>query len=129
MAAGAPFLALAAAFGALGVGLGAFGAHGLKGRLGASGLETWETAVSYQLIHTLALLAAGIWLRLGGVAAGGAVSVAGWSFVVGILLFSGSLYVLALGGPRLFGPITPLGGVAFLVGWSALLVAALGSPR
>ncbi|MEQ8858302.1 MAG: DUF423 domain-containing protein [Pseudomonadales bacterium] len=118
-------LAFAAAFGASGVALGAFGAHALKARLGEAGQDTWETAVTYQLIHALALLGVGIWVRSGGSSA--ALAVAGWSFLVGVLLFSGSLFVLALGGPRAFGPITPLGGVAFIVGWLALLLAAVGS--
>ncbi|MDZ7668438.1 MAG: DUF423 domain-containing protein [Gammaproteobacteria bacterium] len=124
------FLAIAAALGALGVVLGAFGAHGLKAHLGNAGLETWQTAVTYQLIHTLALLAVGIWLRLGDPAAhstAAALVIAGWAFVAGVLLFSGSLYALALGGPRLLGPVTPLGGLAFIVGWLALLWAALRS--
>lgn len=124
------FLAIAAALGALGVILGAFGAHGLKAHLGNAGLETWQTAVTYQLVHTLALLAVGLWLRLGDPAAqtgAAALAVAGWAFVAGVVLFSGSLYALALGGPRLLGPVTPLGGLAFIVGWLALLWAALRS--
>lgn len=124
------FLAVAAALGALGVMLGAFGAHGLKAHLGQAGLETWQTAVTYHLIHTLALLAVGVWLRFGAAAAqagSAALVIAGWAFVSGVVLFSGSLYALALGGPRLLGPVTPLGGLAFIVGWLALLWAALRS--
>ena len=118
------FLAAGALFGATGVGLGAFGAHALTARLSQSGLDVWDTAVSYQLTHALALLAVGILVREptpGSTAFG----IAGWAFAVGVLLFSGSLYLLALGGPRMLGPITPLGGVAFIVGWLALLVGAL----
>jgi uncharacterized membrane protein YgdD (TMEM256/DUF423 family) len=127
--AGTGFLAIAGAYGALGVVLGAFGAHGLKAQLGVAGLETWQTAVNYHLVHTLALLAVGLWLRLSDqtVVSGVALPLAGWSFVVGVALFSGSLYALALGGPRLLGPVTPLGGVAFIVGWLALAWAALRS--
>ncbi len=132
MAGGAPFLSIAAGYGALGVGLGAFGAHALKAHVSPAALETWHTAVSYQLTHTLALLAVGLWVRLGpsaGSPAPAALTVAGWSFAAGVLLFSGSLYALALGGPRAFGPVTPLGGVAFIVGWLALLWAGLEAAR
>lgn len=125
------FLAVAAALGALGVMLGAFGAHGLKAHLGQAGLETWQTAVTYHLIHALALLAVGVWLRFAAAAppaaGSAALVIAGWAFVIGVVLFSGSLYALALGGPRLLGPVTPLGGLAFIVGWLALLWAALRS--
>ncbi len=126
MPGGAPFLGIAAGYGAVGVALGAFGAHALKARLPAAALEVWHTAVSYQLIHTLALLAVGLWLRLGAMdqPPRAALAVSGWSFVLGVLLFSGSLYALALGGPRVLGPVTPLGGAAFIVGWLALLWAA-----
>jgi len=118
------FLAAGALLGATGVVFGAFGAHALAARLSESNLGVWDTAVSYQLTHALALLAVGILLRVS--AAGStALVVAGWGFGVGVVLFSGSLYLLALDGPRLLGPITPLGGVAFVVGWVALLVAAL----
>ncbi|MCC5885738.1 MAG: DUF423 domain-containing protein [Gammaproteobacteria bacterium] len=119
-----PLLMLGALLAALGVGFGAFGAHGLKARLGAS-LATWETAVFYQLIHALAIVAVAVLIRSGAELPG--LRSIGWLFCVGILLFSGSLYVLALGGPRWFGPITPLGGVAFIAGWLWLAVAAARS--
>lgn len=128
MPAGSLFLIIAGVYGALGVGLGAFGAHALKAQISPSALETWHTAVSYHLIHALALLGVGVWLRLSGPLGQpppGALTVAGWSFAAGVLLFSGSLYALALGGPRLLGPVTPLGGVAFIVGWLAVTWAAL----
>lgn len=130
MTAGSGFIAVAGAFGALGVVLGAFGAHGLRAQLGADGLETWQTAVNYHLVHTLALLAVGLWLRLSDpIVPGVALPLAGWAFAIGVVLFSGSLYALALGGPRVLGPVTPLGGVAFIVGWLALIWAALrGAP-
>lgn len=99
-----PLLMLGAVFAALGVGLGAFGAHGLKARLGES-LATWETAVFYQLIHALAIVAVAVLIRSGAELPG--LRNIGVLFCAGILLFSGSLYVLALGGPRWFGPITP----------------------
>jgi len=104
-------LVAAALLGAAGVALGAFGAHGLRARLDARALEIWETAVRYHLVHAVALLV----LALSPVAA--SLRGAGWLFVAGIALFSGSLYALALGGPRLLGPLTPLGGVAFIAGW------------
>lgn len=117
-------LAVAALSGALAVGLGAMGAHALKPRLDAAALSAFETAVTYHFLHTLALVVAALWLRLDATASG-AVNVAAWAFVAGIVLFSGSLYVLALGGPRLLGPVTPIGGVAFIVGWLCLGVAAI----
>ena len=106
----------------LGVALGAFGAHGLKDRLVEAGmLENWHTAVRYQVWHALALVAVGLWRRT---KSGG--SAVGWCFVVGALLFSGSLYGLCLGGPSgVLGPITPLGGLLLLVGWGLLALEAL----
>ena len=101
--------------GFLGVALGAFGAHGLKATLEARGAAgTWQTAVLYHLVHAVALLALAAW----GKAHAAASAAAGWSWLTGIVLFSGSLYWLALGGPKFLGPVTPLGGVAFLIGWA-----------
>jgi uncharacterized membrane protein YgdD (TMEM256/DUF423 family) len=108
---------------ALAVAAGAFGAHGLRATLEASGrAATFETAVRYHVYHALALVAVGLL----GLHAGRstALEVAGWSFLVGMLLFSGSLYGLSLSGPRWLGAITPLGGVAFIAGWIALALAA-----
>jgi uncharacterized membrane protein YgdD (TMEM256/DUF423 family) len=118
------FFALACALGALAVGLGAFAAHGLRNTLSAQDLATFEVAVRYHMYHALALLAAA-WAvdRWGGAAA----TAAGWAFVVGIVLFSGSLYMLVITGPRWLGAITPIGGVAFLVGWALLAWTALRS--
>lgn len=121
-----PLLTLAGLLGAAGVALGAFGAHGL--RLGAQGLETWQTAVTYHLVHALALLAVGVWSRVAaqsGYPAPATLDAAGWSLALGIVLFSGSLYALALGGPRWLGPVTPLGGLAFIAGWLLLAWTAL----
>lgn len=124
------FITLGGLSGATGVVAGAFGAHALKARLEPSALSAFETAVQYQLIHTLALLVTA-WLcaRSEGlvtpVVAQGAAQTAGWLFVAGIVLFSGSLYVLALGGPRIFGPVTPLGGVCFIAAWLALAWSAI----
>lgn len=111
------FVAAGAILGFLAVGLGAFGAHALEGRLEARELATFETAVRYQMVHALALVLVG-WV-VGRWPGGGAV-VAGWAFVVGVAIFSGSLYLLVLTGARWWGAVTPLGGVALLVGWAAL---------
>jgi uncharacterized membrane protein YgdD (TMEM256/DUF423 family) len=110
---------------ALAVAAGAFGAHGLRGTLEATGkAAVFETAARYHMYHALALVAAGlVGLHAG---RGTALGVAGGAFLVGTVLFSGSLYALSLGGPRWLGMITPLGGVAFLVGWVALVLAAGG---
>lgn len=104
------------------VGLGAFGAHGLKPvLLENDSVATWETAVQYQVMHALALIALAIWPSLLGVAS------ALWRAIyicwgLGFLFFSGSLYGLALGGPRWLGPVTPLGGLLFMAGWLILSV-------
>lgn len=118
------FLAAGALYGAAGVMLGAFGAHALAARLSESNLAVWQTAVTYQLTHALALLLVGVLVRQSG-SGNAALGIAGWGFLIGVVLFSGSLYLLALGGPRVLGPITPVGGVAFIVGWVALLVGVL----
>ncbi|WPN63248.1 DUF423 domain-containing protein [Pseudomonas sp. P9_35] len=115
------FLMLAAFFGFTGVALGAFAAHGLKDRLSAEYLAIFHTGVTYQLVHTLALLGVAL---LATHIPGRIVTWAGVSFVVGILLFSGSLYLLTLTGISKLGIITPLGGVAFLIGWVCLGLAA-----
>ena len=115
------FLMLAAFFGFTGVALGAFAAHGLKNRLSADYLAIFHTGVTYQLVHTLALLGVAL---LATHIPGRIVTWAGISFVVGILLFSGSLYLLTLTGISKLGIITPVGGVAFLIGWVCLGLAA-----
>lgn len=114
------FLMLAAFFGFTGVALGAFAAHGLKNRLSADYLAIFHTGVTYQLVHTLALLGVAL---LATHIPGRIVTWAGISFVVGILLFSGSLYLLTLTGISKLGIITPFGGVAFLIGWLCLGLA------
>ncbi|ROM89345.1 DUF423 domain-containing protein [Pseudomonas brassicacearum] len=115
------FLMLAAFFGFTGVALGAFAAHALKSRLSAEYLAIFHTGVTYQLVHTLALLGVAL---LATHIPGRIVTWAGVSFVVGILLFFGSLYLLTLTGISKLGIITPLGGVAFLIGWVCLGLAA-----
>lgn len=120
-------LALAAACGFTAVALGAFGAHALRQRFegtldGARRLDWWHTAASYHLAHALALaIAALVVPRVSSSAA----MIAGWAFFVGIVLFSGSLYAMSLSGVRALGAVTPFGGLAFLVGWAALVWAAL----
>ena len=131
---------LAIIAGLTGVALGAFGAHAFKDQLVASGhTATWNTAVLYQLVHAVATLtvclpaslaespdalnrsvqpSARPWLRRVAI-----------YWLAGILLFSGSLYILALGGPRWLGPVTPVGGVALIAGWALLLVALVVNPR
>jgi uncharacterized membrane protein YgdD (TMEM256/DUF423 family) len=116
------FLALGALSGAISVAAGAFGAHALKARLAPDLLAVFETGARYQMVHALALALCG-WAtaRFGG----GAATLAGWLFAAGTVLFSGSLYALALSGVRWLGAVTPLGGLAFIVGWIALAWAAL----
>lgn len=120
------FLMLGAAGGGIAVVFGAFAAHGLRGRLDAAALHAFETGVTYQFFHSIALCALALWCRQLERAplVGDAGWLAGCAFVVGILLFSGSLYALALGAPRWLGPITPFGGLAFIVGWVAFAWSA-----
>lgn len=116
------FVAIAALLGALSVAGGAFGAHALKGKLTDSALASFETGIRYQMYHALALLLVAI--LIGQYPAVKALVPVGWCFIAGIVLFSGSLYGLTLGGIKAFGPVTPLGGVAFIVGWGLLAWAS-----
>jgi uncharacterized membrane protein YgdD (TMEM256/DUF423 family) len=106
----------------LGVAAGAFGAHALRARLSAEMLAIWETAVRYQMFHALALLAVA-WAATRW--PGSATTAAGWLFVAGTLVFSGSLYLLSLFGLRWLGAVTPIGGLAFLAGWGCLIWAVV----
>ncbi|MCO8310164.1 DUF423 domain-containing protein [Pseudomonas mandelii] len=115
------FLMLAAFFGFTGVALGAFAAHGLKSRLSAEYLAIFHTGVTYQLVHTLALLGVAL---LATQIPGRLITWAGASFAIGILLFSGSLYLLTITGISKLGIVTPFGGLAFLIGWVCLGLAA-----
>ena len=110
-------LTLGAALAFAAVALGAFGAHALKARLGPDMAQVWQTAVQYHGWHALAIVAAGLVLLHRPDAAANAI--AAWLFVAGVVLFTGSLYLLALTGTRILGAITPLGGAAFLAGWAA----------
>lgn len=123
-------LIISGLFGICGIGLGAFGAHGLHDRLVATGmLAAWETAVLYHLVHTAAILAVALSASSTTAVENRWIPRAGLWWGAGILLFSGSLYAMALGGPRWLGPITPIGGVAFIVGWAMLLPAAAKTNR
>jgi uncharacterized membrane protein YgdD (TMEM256/DUF423 family) len=116
------FLLIGSLAGFLGVAAGAFGAHGLRGRLSPEMLAVFETAVRYQMYHVFALLITAV--VIGRVGDARLLTIAGWSFITGIVLFSGSLYALALTGASGLDAITPLGGLAFLVGWACLAVFA-----
>jgi uncharacterized membrane protein YgdD (TMEM256/DUF423 family) len=118
------FVALGALSGLVSVAAGAFGAHALKARLSPELLAVFETGARYQMFHALALVASG-WAA--GRFPGAAAAWSGWLFLAGTVLFSGSLYLLALTGTRWLGAVTPFGGVAFLAGWVALALAALRS--
>lgn len=116
------FALLGSIFALLGVGAGAFGAHAMSDNIEPRMLEIWETGVQYQMYHALALFAAA-WLYHQTEAT--AALVAGWSFTSGILVFSGSLYLIVFTGIRGLGAITPIGGLALMVGWFCCMLAAL----
>lgn len=109
---------------ALAVGAGAFAAHGLREKLEPRALDVFETGARYHMYHALGMLLCAV-IATSGIAGG---RTAGWILQAGIVLFSGSLYALALTGNKAFGPITPIGGIAFLVGWVWLAVAVLRHP-
>ena len=115
------WLILGAASAFLSVTAGAFGAHALRARLSADLQTIFETGARYHMYHSLALIAVGLLAHL---RPSPLLNGAGWAFVVGLVLFSGSLYALALSGIRVLGAITPLGGVGFLVGWVLFALAA-----
>jgi uncharacterized membrane protein YgdD (TMEM256/DUF423 family) len=117
-----------AGFALLAVVLGAFAAHGLKAVLDAQQLVLFETASRYQMYHALALLVVGVMLTNPRFSRS-LLQLAALAFILGIILFSGSLYLLALIGVSWLGAITPLGGIAFLLGWLMMMVAALKSAR
>jgi uncharacterized membrane protein YgdD (TMEM256/DUF423 family) len=126
------WVGLGSIFAFLSVGCGAFGAHGLENKLEPRMLAVWETAARYQMYHALALIGLGLWIgqrlqQAGQAPVPGSASVAGWAFTIGIVLFSGSLYALALSGIKVLGAITPIGGMAFLIGWIAFALAAFKS--
>jgi len=116
------FVSIGSLCAALAVALGAFGAHALKGRLAPDLLAVYHTAVQYHFYHALGLVLVGV--ALGHWPESGWVRASGWSLLGGILLFSGSLYLLAFTGQRWLGAITPVGGLAFIAGWVLLALGA-----
>jgi len=114
-----------AALGFMAVALGAFGAHLLEARLSGRDLGIYETAVRYQMYHALALILIAALIPRS--AAPALLSSAGWAFIVGVFVFSGSLYLLVFTGVRTFGAVTPIGGVALLAGWALLFTSLLRS--
>ncbi|WP_084419321.1 DUF423 domain-containing protein [Henriciella litoralis] len=110
---------IASVLGFLGVALGAFGAHGMSGRFTPESRGWWETATLYLLVHAVAVFAASLSGRTG------LFSTGGWIMAIGALIFSGTLYAMALGAPRWFGAITPIGGVGLLIGWALFAVVAM----
>jgi uncharacterized membrane protein YgdD (TMEM256/DUF423 family) len=118
---------LGAVLGFLAVALGAFGAHALRSRVAPALVETFETGVRYQMYHALALLACAWVLDRRAPGAAAWATAAAWLFLAGVVLFSGSLYVLTVSGARWWGAVTPLGGLAFLAGWACLAWALLSA--
>ena len=116
------FLLIGAALNFLGVAAGAFGAHALRSRLTADMLSVFETGVRYQMYHGFAILL--VALLIGHAGSARLLVISGWSFVAGVVLFSGSLYALTLTDVRVLGAITPLGGLLFLLGWGCLALYA-----
>ena len=117
------FLFMGSALGFLGVAFGAFGAHALKARLSADMLAVFETGVRYQMYHAFAILI--VAAAIGQLGSARLLVLAGWFFVAGVLLFSGTLYALALTGVGVLGAVTPLGGLLFLAGWACLAIFAI----
>jgi uncharacterized membrane protein YgdD (TMEM256/DUF423 family) len=117
------FFIIGSILGGIAVATGAFGAHGLKNLVSPENLETWDKAVRYQMYHALGLLALA-WAITHWPEQAKWLAVGGWLFLAGVILFSGSLYILVLSGIKWLGAITPLGGVAFVGGWLCLVIAA-----
>ncbi len=119
------FIAVAAIFGGLSVAAGAFASHALREKLSDRAMEIFETAARYQMYHAIALLLVALLLSREEFPQSTLVA-AGWAFIIGIAIFSGSLYALSLTDIKVLGAITPLGGAAFLAGWASLAIAAIG---
>jgi uncharacterized membrane protein YgdD (TMEM256/DUF423 family) len=113
---------------ALAVAMGAFGAHALRGRLDEYLISVYEKAVFYHFVHALGLLLVALLARTNAITLAGQTRVA-WLLLIGIIIFSGSLYALAVSGIRMFGAITPIGGLAFIIGWLVLVYEALRVQR
>lgn len=118
------FICLASILGGLSVMAGAFGAHSLKAQISESALEIFKTGAQYQMYHALALLFIGLWINQTETPQS-VVMAAGWAWIAGIVIFSGSLYALSLTGIKWLGAIAPLGGVAFIIGWGCLAFVAI----
>lgn len=118
-------LTVGALLGLLGVAAGAFGAHGLRAHVSAADLDIWRTAAHYQQVHAAVLVAIGLGART----RTRALSASAWLFVLGVLVFSGTLYAMVLGGPRILGAVTPVGGLALMSGWCALALHGLGRAK
>jgi len=116
------FIIIGAINALLSVALGAFGAHGLEGKIPEKYLETWKTGVTYQMFHSTGLILIG--LLLGKFPESSLLNWAGWLMLIGIILFAGSLYILAVTQIKILGAITPIGGVAFLTAWLLIIIAA-----
>ncbi|MBU6376765.1 MAG: DUF423 domain-containing protein [Bdellovibrionales bacterium] len=122
------WISVGSALGALGVITGAFAAHALQGKVEDQALEWMKTGAHYQMIHALALLAWGLWTQFRIQAGSSAPGVfPGWGFALGVVIFSGSLYIMALGGPRWLGAITPIGGSLMIAAWIVFSVQAFRS--
>ncbi|MGD6966504.1 DUF423 domain-containing protein [Rossellomorea vietnamensis] len=109
----------------LSVAFGAFGAHALEGKISQKYIDTWNTGVLYQMFHSMGILIIGV--LMGNIASSSLLNWSGWLMLIGIVLFSGSLYILSLSGIKVLGAITPLGGVAFLIAWVLLIITAVKS--
>ncbi|TYS17952.1 DUF423 domain-containing protein [Rossellomorea vietnamensis] len=109
----------------LSVAFGAFGAHALEGKISQKYIDTWNTGVLYQMFHSMGILIIGV--LMGNIASSSLLNWSGWLMLIGIVLFSGSLYILSLSGIKVLGAITPLGGVAFLIAWILLIITAVKS--
>ncbi|MEO0457299.1 MAG: DUF423 domain-containing protein [Cyanobacteria bacterium P01_A01_bin.114] len=116
-------IAIASILGALSVAGGAFGAHALKDRLTEKALATFETGIRYQMYHALALLLVGLLMQQQPESSG--LANVGWAFILGVVIFSGSLYGVSLSGVKILGAVAPIGGVAFIAGWLMLAWAAI----
>jgi uncharacterized membrane protein YgdD (TMEM256/DUF423 family) len=122
-----PWIAIAGGLlGLVGVAAGAFGAHGLRNAVSPRDLEIWQTGAHYQQLHAVLLVALGLWAR------GRGTAWATWAaalFILGIVVFSGTLYAMVLGAPRVLGAVTPLGGLALMSGWATIVVGALAHRK
>lgn len=123
------WIGIGAISGAIAVIMGAFGAHALSARLSQRALEIYQTAAQYQMYHALALIGFGLWCSRVNSEPSLAMALCGWAFTLGILIFSGSLYALALTDVKILGAITPIGGLSLIIAWSLFAYLALQGSR